>query len=146
MKLYPESEKSTFAYWFAHWRAFNLTAMLLGVWHPRFLFHDIEKPFLMFIWRDYPRVKEFHRTHARHHWKYKGKRGYDYLGMVIDWECSRFSKSAAPLNAYETWCNDLVQQKEHTDELINKIYPILQELHLDNVRQLNYNVNEHPNS
>ena len=55
-------------------------------------------------------------------------------------------KESVDYDEFETWCNDLVQQKEHTDELLNKIYPILKELHLDNVRQLNYEVNEHSNS
>lgn len=130
MKLYQESEKSTFKYWFAHWRAFNLTAMLLSVWKFRFLFHDIEKPFLMFIWRDYPRVRAFHRTHARHHWAYKGKKPYDYLGMVIDWECSRFSKADAQMDAFETYHYDLVKYPEHTKELQEEVYPILKELNL----------------
>ena len=135
MKLYPESEKSTFAYWFAHWRAFNLTAMLLGVWHPRFLLHDIEKPFLMLIWRDYPRVKEFHRTHARHHWKYNGKRGYDYLAMVIDWECSRFSKADAQMTAYETYNYELhkfikAKDMNKMKKLQLYVFPILEKLNL----------------
>ena len=133
MKLYPETEKSSFAYWFAHWRAFNLTAMLLGVWEFRFLFHDIEKPFLMWLWKDYQRVREYHRTHARHHWAYKGKKGYDYLGMVIDWECSRFSKADAQMNAWETYIHDFIHEPSHLDDLTEHIYPILQALKLDEI-------------
>lgn len=132
MKLYPESEKSSFAYWFAHWRAFNLIAMLLGVWHPRFLLHDIEKPFLMFIWRDYPRVRQYHRAHARHHWAYQGNKGYDYLSMVIGWECSRFTKADAQMTAYETYAYEL-----HNTKNMNKIkklrfyvFPLLKKLNL----------------
>lgn len=130
MKLYKESEKSTFAYWFAHWKAFNLVAMLLGVWEFRFLFHDIEKPFLMWIWKDYSRVRQYHRTHARHHWAYSGNKGYDYLGMVIDWECSRFSKADAQMTAYETYLREFGTYPEHTDELKNKIFPIIKKLNL----------------
>ena len=131
MKLYKETEKSTFSYWFAHWRAFNLTAMLLGVWKPKYLFHDIEKPFLMWWWKDYKRVRNFHRTHARHHWEYQGKRGYDYEAMVIDWECSRYTKESAPMTAYETYLWELDHNWEkHKTDLTMGIAPILHKLHL----------------
>lgn len=135
MKLYKKSERSTFSYWFAHWRAFNLTAMLLGVWYPRFLFHDIEKPFLMTIWKDYPRVKQYHRTHTRHHWAYAGNKEYDYLAMVIDWECSRFSKADAQMTAFETYNYELHKFMEANDtskvkKLQLYVFPILEKLNL----------------
>ena len=132
MKLFKETEKSTFAYWFAHWRAFNLTAMLLGVWHPRFLLHDIEKPFLMFIWKDYQRVRQYHRTHSRHHWAYAGNKDYDYLAMVIDWECSRFSKADAQMTAYETYAYELHNTKnmDKIKKLQLYVFPILEKLNL----------------
>ena len=130
MKLFKETEKSSFAYWFAHWKAFNLTAMLLGVWEFRFLFHDIEKPFLMWIWKDYPRVRQYHRTHARHHLAYAGNKGYDYLGMVIDWECSRYSKADAQMTAYETYLHTFGTHPEFKEDLETKIYPILKKLNL----------------
>ena len=135
MKLFAESQKSTFAYWFAHWRAFNFTAMLLGVWKFKYLFHDIEKPFLMWWWKDYPRVREWHRTHARHHFQYKGNRGYDYEAMVIDWECSRFTKEDAQMNAWETWLDAIIHTPKYSDALIEGVLPILEKLHLDHVRQ-----------
>ena len=141
MKLFSESEKSSFAYWFAHWRAYNLTAMLLGVWKFKYLFHDIEKPFLMFIWRDYPRVKAFHRKHARHHWSYEGNKGYDYLGMVIDWECSRFSKATAQMNAYETSLWDKAHYLEHAKDIEENIDPILKELGLYGIRNAKIDLN-----
>lgn len=130
MRLYKETEKSTFSYWFAHWRAFQMTALKLHCWRPRFLFHDIEKPFLMAIWKDYPRVKAFHRSHARHHLAYKGKRGYDYLAMVIDWECSRFTKEAAPLNARETLQMEAIWHPTYYPMLVENITPILDKLGL----------------
>ena len=135
MKLFPESQKSTFVYWFAHWRSFNLTAMLLGVWKFKYLFHDIEKPFLMWMWKDYPRVRAWHRTHARHHWQYKGKKGYDFMAMVIDWECSRFTKKDAQMNAWETWLYDCKHHPEYTKYLLQDILPILDRLHLSEIRQ-----------
>ena len=135
MKLYKKSERSTFSYWFAHWKAFNLTAMLLGVWQFRFLFHDIEKPFLMWMWKDYQRVKKYHRTHARHHFAYEGDKGYDYLGMVIDWECSRFSKADAQMNAIETYDYELHKyidagNMKIVKELQLNIFPIIVNLNL----------------
>ncbi len=135
MKLFKDTEKSTFAYWFAHWKSFQLTAMLLGVWHPRFLLHDIEKPFLMFIWKDYPRVKQYHRTHARHHWAYTGNKGYDYLAMVIDWECSRYSKADAQMTAYETYDYELhkfikAKDMDKMKKLQLHVFPLLEELNL----------------
>lgn len=135
MKLFKDTEKSTFAYWFAHWKAFQLTAVLLGVWKFRFLFHDIEKPFLMFIWKDYPRVKQYHRTHARHHWAYAGNKDYDYLAMVIDWECSRFSKAHAQMTAYETYdyyLHKFINKKdfEKMKLLQLHVFPIIEKLNL----------------
>lgn len=135
MKLFKDTEKSSFAYWFAHWRAFQLVAMLLGVWHPRFLLHDIEKPFLMWIWKDYPRVKQYHRTHARHHWAYTGNKDYDYLAMVIDWECSRYSKADAQMTAYETYDYELHKFMKAKDidkmkKLQLYVFPLLEKLNL----------------
>lgn len=130
MRLYKETEKSSFSYWFAHWRAFQKTAIKLHCWKFRFLFHDFEKPFLMLIWKDYPRVKAFHRAHARHHFAYKGKRGYDWLGMVIDWECSRFTKEAAPLNARETLEMEAIWHPKDYPILAKNILPILDKLGL----------------
>lgn len=59
----------------------------------------------MLLWKDYNRVQKYHRSHNRHHLEYNGDKEYDFEAMVIDWECSRFTKSAAQLNArqeYET--------------------------------------------
>ena len=135
MKLFKDTEKSTFTYWFAHWKSFQLTAMLLGVWKFRFLFHDIEKPFLMAIWKDYPRVRQYHRTHARHHWAYTGNKSYDYLAMVIDWECSRYSKADAQMTAYETYNYELhkfikVNDMDKMKKLQLHVFPILEKLNL----------------
>ena len=89
----------------------------------------------MWWWKDYPRVREFHRTHARHHFQYKGKRGYDYEAMVIDWECSRFTKADAQMNAWETWLDAIYHTPQYSDALIEGVLPVLEKLHLDHVRQ-----------
>lgn len=105
--MFDKSQRSKFDYWFAHWCAFNMTALNLGSWKFKYLFHDIEKPWLMWMWKDYSRVQKWHRTHNRHHLEYAGKKSYDFEAMVIDWECSRFTKLASPLTArgeYERIC------------------------------------------
>lgn len=98
-KKYDKSQRSTFSYWFHHWLNFNLVAIELKVWKPKYLLHDIEKPWLKLILRDYSKVQKWHRTHNSHHLEYNGPK--DYEAMVIDWECSRYSKTAAPRTAIE---------------------------------------------
>lgn len=98
-KKFDKSQRSSFSYWFWHFLAFNLVAIELKAWKPKYLFHDIEKPWLKLIWRDYSKVQKWHRTHNSHHLEYKGER--DWPAMVIDWECSRYTKYAAPRTAIE---------------------------------------------
>lgn len=98
--MFSKKERSTFPYWFAHWCAYQMTALNLKVWTPRFLLHDIEKPWLRLFW-SYNRVSKWHKKHNAHHLAYHGK--YDILGMIIDWECSRFTKESCKLNARQQW-------------------------------------------
>ncbi len=98
-RKFDKSERSSFSYWFWHWKAFNKVAIELGVWKLKYLFHDIEKPFLKMFWRDYKKVQKWHRTHNRHHLEYKGEK--DFEAMVIDWECSRYTKENCPRNAIQ---------------------------------------------
>lgn len=98
--MFTKEERSTFKYWFAHWCAFQLVALILRAWRPKYLFHDIEKPWLRLWYRkDYSKVRTWHRTHRKHHLNYPGNK--DYIEMMIDWECSRFTKEDAPLSAYQ---------------------------------------------
>lgn len=101
--MFTKKERSTFPYWFAHWCAFQMTALNLKVWKFKYLFHDIEKPWLMLFWKDYIKVQKYHRCHNRHHLEYNGKKVYDFEAMIIDWECSRFTKSSAQLNARQEY-------------------------------------------
>ena len=100
--MFTKEERSSFPYWFAHWCAFNMTALNLHAWKLKYLFHDIEKPWLMWFWKDYKRVQKWHREHNRHHVEYRGRKALDYDAMIIDWECSRFTKELAPWNAWDT--------------------------------------------
>lgn len=109
--MFTKSQRSSFPYWFAHWCAYNMTALNLGCWKFRFLFHDIWKPFQKLIYKDYSKVQYKHRYNNKHHLSYWINREFsdkaltklDYLGMIIDWECSRYTKAAAQKNAYETY-------------------------------------------
>jgi len=47
----------------------------------------------------YEKVQKFHRLHSRHHLEYPGER--DWEAMIIDWECSRYTKQASPRTAKE---------------------------------------------
>jgi hypothetical protein len=111
--MFDKSQRSKFDYWFAHWCAFNMTALNLGVWKFKYLFHDIEKPWLMWIWKDYKRVQKRHRKHNRHHLEYSGEKVYDFEAMVIDWECSRFTKSASPLTAREEYTKNIYNNPQY---------------------------------
>lgn len=101
---FGKESRSSFRYWFYHWYAYQLTALHLKHWKFKYLFHDIEKPWLKLLWKgDYKKVQEWHRKHNSHHTEYMfRKHHYDPEAMVIDWECSRFTKKAGQLNAYET--------------------------------------------
>lgn len=118
--MFDKSQRSTFKYWFAHWCAFNMTALNLGCWKWRFLLHDWEKPWLK-LFLPYPLVKKIHIRFSHHHTTSPRKK--DWLAMVIDWECSRFTKTDSPMNAYEYLTKVRPQYKEH-------IFPILMELKL----------------
>lgn len=52
LRRFGKDERSSFPYWFAHWKAFNMVALQLGHWKFKYLFHDIEKPWLMLLWNE----------------------------------------------------------------------------------------------
>lgn len=112
-------KKSSFKYWFAHWCAFNMTALNLGCWKVRFLKHDWEKPWLLVFLKDYKKVQKIHRSFSSHH--LGNDLPKDWLGMVIDWECSRFTKPQAQLTARET----MEQLHPETREFIEPILKML---------------------
>lgn len=123
--MFTKEERGKFGYTFAHWCAFNMTALNLRCWRFRFLFHDVEKPFLR-IFLPYEKVQKIHRGHSRHHIEYI-KNGHiteaDWLSLVIDWESSRFTKESAQMTARET-------MERKYPEWRWKIEPILDELGL----------------
>lgn len=99
LKKFDKKDRSKFNYYFYHVLAFNLVAKELHCWKLKYLFHDFEKPWLKLIWGDYKKVQKWHRTHNAHHLEYPKEK--DYEAMVIDWECSRYTKYAAPRTALQ---------------------------------------------
>lgn len=119
-KKFSKEQRSSFKYWYYHWKAFNLTAYHLGHWRFKYLFHDIEKPWLMLFWKDYNRVQKWHRTHNNHHVEYNGT--WDPYAMIIDWECSRFTKKDAPMDAWQTLQKMMNVSKSSGREYTRKLY------------------------
>lgn len=131
--MFGPNEKSSFPYWFAHWCAFQLTALNLRIWKFKYLFHDIEKPWLRLFW-PYKKVQKWHREHNNHHLEYGLKHGFhsiDWEALMIDWECCRFSKKQCPLNCREELEHILSKDKwkpyeniirPYLESLLNKYY------------------------
>lgn len=138
-KKFTKEQRSSFSYWYYHWRNYNLVAMKLGIWKPKWLLHDIEKPWLKLFWGDYKRVQKWHKHHNKHHIFYGRRRGLnkiDWLAAVLDWECSRYSKYAALRNGREevdylvkTGDNGKYTNDER-EEIRKNCYPILDYLKL----------------
>jgi hypothetical protein len=114
-KKFDKSQRSSFSYWYNHWRAFNEVARDLRIWKLKYLLHDIEKPWLKLILRDYKKVQKWHRLHNSHHLEYPGEK--DWIAMIIDWECSRYTKKAAPRTAIEE-----ANEKLHNGSMTYKDY------------------------
>lgn len=137
-KKFNKDQRSSFEYWFYHWRNYNLVAMKLGVWKLKWLLHDIEKPWLKLFWGDYKRVQKWHKHHNKHHIFY-GRRGglnkVDWLAAVLDWECSRYSKTAASKTALEQ-ANSIINggenkyTKDEIEEVRKNALPIIKFLNL----------------
>ena len=136
-KKFTKEERSSFSYWYNHWKAYNWVAWNLGVWRPKWLLHDIEKPWLKLLWGDYKRVQKWHKHHNRHHIFYgrlNGLNKVEWLAAIIDWECGRYTKHACPRNAREEVDFILTQTEKYTDdereEVRKNCYPILDYLGL----------------
>jgi hypothetical protein len=114
--MFTKEERSSFPYWFAHWCAFNMTALNLKVWKPRHLLHDIEKPWLR-LFMSYDRVQEIHRVRHKHHIEYFVKYGkVNWCDLCIDWECSRFTKITSPYTCRQYLKKYLTKHTELSEE------------------------------
>lgn len=132
--LFTPEEKSGFKYWFAHWCSYNMTALNLKCWKWKYLLHDIEKPWLKLLWGDYQKVREWHRKNNRHHLTYKNPNNIDWEAMILDWECSRFTKQDSKLNAveqYEYFIKNKYKNNNYYKQLLeNNVPKILKKLGL----------------
>lgn len=117
-----QNRLNSILYTLEHRKAFlEVEKKLLGHNTIRGYFHDLDKVILkLFLSKDI--VQKIHRKHSRHH----AKNAYtkqDYIQMIIDWECARYTKPDKPLNARETLY-------KFYPELESKIIPILEEFNL----------------
>ena len=129
--MFTKQDRSSFKYWFAHWCGFQLTALNLGIWKPKYLLHDIEKPWLKLLWKgDYKKVQQWHRIHNAHHLEYGLKYGWDAIdweALMIDWECCGLSKQEAQLDARETLEYEINRDKwkPYADQISNHLNLLL---------------------
>lgn len=135
--LFTPEEKSGFSYYFAHLFAYNMTALNLKCWKWKYLLHDIEKPWLKLLWGDYQKVREWHRKNNRHHLTYKDSNNIDWEAMILDWECSRYTKQDSSKTAremYEYFITVRYERGDFSEEMKNRmennIPSILEKLNL----------------
>lgn len=100
------------------------------MWKFKYLFHDIEKPFLK-LFLPYEKVKAWHRKHNRHHINYPDKTKIDWMALAIDWECSHFSKLAQPLNAWSYAHYYMNKKPKYKDLIETQLLPILKAMEKD---------------
>ena len=134
--MFTKKDRSSFKYWFAHWCGFQLTALNLGIWKPKYLLHDIEKPWLKLLRKgDYKKVQKWHRTHNKHHLEYGLEHGWDAIdweALMIDWECCGLSKQEAQLDARETLEYEINRDKwkPYADKISEHLLSILNKYNL----------------
>ena len=128
--MFTAKERAGFKYTFAHWCAFQMTALNMRIWKFKYLFHDIEKPFLMLLFKDYSKVQKIHRKYNRHHLEYEGAKGIDFEALIIDWECSHHTKEKSQRRVREECYNKIAQGHPKSDVIKNKIIPLLEKYNL----------------
>ena len=104
MEKFTKDDRSTWRYFWAHWHAFQMVAITLGVWRPKHIFHDWYKPWLKMIGFKYSFIQQFHRRHAKHHLEWlngHSPASMDWISLIVDWECSQYTKEACYRNARE---------------------------------------------
>ena len=125
MLKYRKENMEAIKYTKAHRKAFKKIEKEIlehNTW--RSIVHDLDKVILYNI-LSHKKVKNFHRSTARHHVENNIKKSRnDYIEMIIDWECARYTKPDKPLNAYDTLY-------KWYPELENEILPLLKKFNLD---------------
>ena len=124
MLKYRKQNIGAIKYTKEHRKAFKkIEKELLGHNTWRSLVHDLDK-IILHNFLEHSKVKKFHTKTARHHENRIKKNRNDYIEMIIDWECARFTKPDKPLNAYDTLYKFYPNMED-------KILPILKEFNLD---------------
>ena len=103
MKKFTKQERSSWRYYLAHWCAFQMVAITLGIWKFKYIFHDWYKPWMKMLGFKYETIQKFHKSHSNHHLEYLDNHSLeeiDWDAMIIDWECSRYTKEACPWGAW----------------------------------------------
>lgn len=86
--------------------------------------HDMDKV-IMYLYMSKKETHTIHRNSSRHHFNdnIKDYNRLDYLEMIFDWECARYTKADKPLNAYDTLYKFYPSHEK-------EILPLLKELNL----------------
>ena len=105
-----------------HRKAFiKLEKKILGYNTLRGYLHDLDKVFLK-IFLSPELTHKIHRSYSKHHAR-NARTEEDYIQMIIDMECARFTKPDKPLNARDTL-------KAYYPYLVYKLEPLLKKLGL----------------
>lgn len=120
--MFTKNQRHKILYSWKHRKAFvKLEKELLGKNTIRGYLHDVDKIILYhFLPTEF--VHTCHQWWSKHHER-RAKTHDDFVQMVIDWECARFTKPDKPLDAYDT----LYKFYPHMED---KILPILKELNI----------------
>lgn len=109
-------------YTWEHKKSFlDVEKTILGHNTIRGYLHDVDK-LVMYLFIPKKIVSKFHRKFSNHHIN-KAKTRDDFIEMLIDWECARYTKKDKPLNAYET----LYKLYPHLE---GKMLPLMKEFYL----------------
>ena len=104
-------------YTWKHKKAFlDIEKSILGYNTLRGYLHDADK-LVMYLILPKEVASKIHRKYSHHH-VLKASSYNDFVEMVIDWECARYTKKDKPLTAYET----LYKFYPHLED---KILPII---------------------
>lgn len=138
MRKFSKEERSSWKYFWAHWCAFQMTALTLRCWKFKYLFHDWYKPWLKMFGMKYEKIQKIHRYNSNHHIEYlltktinDYTKTFDWEQLVIDWECSQYTKDACQYGAYEEMINYLSKYNKPNyewleTEMLNNMIPIIE--------------------
>lgn len=96
----------------------------------RRLTHDLDKQ-LMYLFLEWDECIEYHITHRPHHLECPGEKSYeDLVEMVIDFECSPYTKPDKPLNAFD-FVTLLKNNNQIESETAERLFDIMHDLEID---------------